>query len=128
MGSVRQAYDDLVGERDPQTRSKVEEMLSTGLGITDYAHLSTTVDLLDEILSNRNDVAHPAECDCELSGAAHLLVEECNFMIIETVIKNLEQHQASNALSPKEKLIFLVLKRRREVGHVPHVTQLMGVK
>ncbi len=103
-------------------------MLSTGLGITDNAHHSTAVarDLLDEILSHRNDVAHPAECDCELSGAAH--PEECKFMIIETVIKNLDQHQASNAVSPKEKLVLLVLKRRREGGHVPLVTPFMGVK
>ena len=87
------------------------------------------MDLLDEILSNRNDVARPAKCSCgEWSGTTHPAAEEdCNSMIIETVIKNLEQHQASNAVSPKEKLVLLVLKRRREVGLVPRVTRLIGV-
>ena len=110
---VRQAYEERV-LRDANSRSKVEEMLRTGLNIIDVAQHSSTVDLLDDILNDRNGVAHPA-------------MGSCGAMVMDTIIKNLEDYWVGNAVSPKQRLILAVLKRSREIGNVDRLVLLDGV-
>ena len=110
---VRQAYEERV-PRDANSRSKVEEMLRTGLNIIDVAQHSSTVDLLDDILNDRNGVAHPA-------------MGSCGAMVMDTIIKNLEDYWVGNAVSPKQRLILAVLKRSREIGNVDRLVLLDGV-
>jgi hypothetical protein len=113
-GYVRQAYEGRAWY-DPRAQSKVKAMLSIGLGITDCTEQASTVDLLDEILNDRNGVAHPAKGECEA-------------VIMDAVIKNLEHHQASNAVSQKQKIILAVLKHSREIGAVDRLTLRAGVE
>ena len=115
MGYVRQAFDNKLN-RDPQARDKVVVMLSKGLqvGETDLPQQEMTVDLLDEILNDRNGVAHPEDT-------------ACHGMVMDVVIKNLEHFKTSNAISPKEELILLILQHRRDIGDVQRLKLLDGV-
>jgi hypothetical protein len=59
-------------------------------------------------------VGHPAE-------------KSCGAMVMDTVIKNLEDYWVGIAVSPKQRLILAVLKRSREIGNVDRLVLLPGV-
>ena len=88
-------------------------MLCTGLEVINNAEHSPNVDLLDEIINDRNGVAHPAKPGC---GS------------MDAVIKNLEYYQASSPLvTPKERLILSILKCSGKIEGVKRLEQRKDV-
>ena len=81
--------------------------LLQGLGISDcYQHQASLL-LLDQILSNRDAVAHPPGC-----------------MTTDRKIRRMERYQALGELNEEDKLVHLILKHKTEIEAASRVYRM----
>jgi len=91
-------------------RNATLAMLLQGLGISDCYQYQASLLLLDQILSNRDAVAHPPGC-----------------MTTDRMIRRMERYQALGQLNEEDKLVLLILKHKTEIEAASRVYRMPHV-